>query len=65
MMRQAGGTHPCWCVLIDRDGDMNPCRVPVESADVPFCGDCEDRHPTFLHEGVTVTTREVLAEVWV
>jgi hypothetical protein len=44
--RVTDGSHRCACVMIFLEGGgENRCNVTVESADEPFCNDCEERHP--------------------
>lgn len=49
----ANREHPCLCVLYRGGSEMDrrECTNWVPS-DVPFCGECEDRHPSLPREWV-------------
>ena len=38
---------PCMCVivLVADPTQQSPCHRTTPGSDIPFCGDCEDRHP--------------------
>lgn len=50
-------SHPCCCVLVERDGEEVECVATVLSDDQPFCRDCEDRHPGFPPQRVVARIR--------
>ena len=52
---------PCMCVIVQIQRDRtvtSPCRKMTPGPDIPFCDECEDRHP-FESEAnlVTITTK--------
>lgn len=54
--------HSCQCVIVYTEDDEqvhSTCDRKVSGSDIPFCGECEERHPEYSksHPEWTITVR--------